>query len=67
MTYGNINYDVPKRIVNGYTDGNGQYMVEIEWNVRYDKIKPKNSPYPVLILKKRYTDLIIQFFENKYI
>ena len=42
-------------------------MVEVEWKRRYDNTKPNISPYPAYVLKHRYSDLLIKYFEDKYI
>ena len=62
---GNLKEDIPFQIVRMEQWEHGEIMAEIEWTLRRNGIKPKNSFLSRELLKGKYRQLLIEFYENK--
>ncbi len=58
--------DVPKKIVKIKINKKGNLFYELEWKLRYDNTKPKNSLLKSDIVKKNCLNLLRKFFLKRF-
>lgn len=62
---GNIEFDIPLRVIDAKISPQKQITCLIEWKPRFNKTKPSNSYVPNTALKDNFAHLLLDFYELK--
>jgi len=63
--YGDINIDIPRKIISGEKSPNNCVILNIEWIPRKDGIIPKRSKYTSLEFLEKHAKMLVEFYESK--
>lgn len=62
---GNVNCDIPLKIISAKYIKNSEIQCLVEWKPRYNKSVPKNSYVSSSEMRKLYYNLLLDFYESK--
>ena len=62
---GNIDCDIPNKIISAKLTENNDVICLIDWKIRYDGTQPLVSFVSNKILKVRYPLLLLEYYESK--